>query len=152
MVLHQLTPYLKTNKRLVEQSRKKEWHSTETSILVVSKHDAILKVVDKRKLTAIIYVDMSKVFDSINHSILLQKLKAIGPAPSHQWSPGLTATCPTDLKWFALMLHCLMLYQHGVWNVTKQAKLSYISKVFLKKTGSFQCGAVDIKRLYEKHV
>ena len=67
----------------------------------------------------------------------------------HLRSPGLTATCPKDLKWFALMLCCLMLYQHGVWSVTKQAKLS--SQSFLK-TGSFQCGAMDIKRLYEKNV
>ena len=33
--------------------------------------------------------------------------------------------------------------------VTKQAKLSCQS--FLK-TGSFQCGAMDVKRFYEKHV
>jgi len=81
VVLHKPTHYLKTNKRLaVEQSRKKKWHSTETSLIVSI--DTILEAVDKRKVTAVIYVDMSKVFDSINHSILLQKLKAIGPAPS----------------------------------------------------------------------
>ena len=32
-----------------------------------------------------------------------------------------------------------------------QNKQSYHLKVFLK-TGSFQCGAVDIKQLYKKHV
>ena len=54
--------------------------AVETSLIVSI--DIILEAVDKRKLTAVIYVDLSKVFNSINHSILLQKLKAIGPAPS----------------------------------------------------------------------
>ena len=54
--------------------------AVETSLIVSI--DTILEAVDKRKLTAVIYVDLSKVFNSINHSILLQKLKAIGPAPS----------------------------------------------------------------------
>ena len=90
----------------------KKWHSTETSLIVSM--DTILEVVDKRKLTAIVYLDiMSKVFNSINHNILLQKLKAIWLA-RHQWSPGLTANCLKDVKWFALMLPCLTLYLWGV--------------------------------------
>ena len=47
--------------------------------------DTILEVVDKRKLTAtlyIVYLDMSKAFSSINHNIFLQKLKAIWLVPS----------------------------------------------------------------------
>ena len=52
---------------------------------------------------------MSKAFNSINHNIFLLKLKAIWLA--HQRSPGLTATCLKDVKWFALMLGCLTLYQ-----------------------------------------
>lgn len=51
VVLNQLTPYLTTNKRLaVEQSGKKKWHSTETSLTVST--DTILDVVDKKELTA----------------------------------------------------------------------------------------------------
>ena len=39
VVLHQPAPYLKTNKRLVvEQSRKKKLHSTETSLIVYYRH------------------------------------------------------------------------------------------------------------------
>ena len=50
-VLNQLTPYLKTNKWLVvEQSRKKKCHSTETSLIVSI--GTILEVVDKRKLNS----------------------------------------------------------------------------------------------------
>ena len=57
-------------------SGNKKWHSTETSLIAST--DTILEAVNKRKLTAIVYLDMSKAFDSINHSILLRKLKAIG--------------------------------------------------------------------------
>ena len=57
--LNQLTPYLTANKRLaVHQSGNKKWHSTETSLFAST--DAILEVIDKRKLTAVIYLDMSK--------------------------------------------------------------------------------------------
>ena len=79
--LNQLMPYLTANKRLaVNQSGNKKWHSTETSL--VASTDTILEAIDKRKLTAVVYLDMSKAFDSINHGILLRKLKAIGLAPS----------------------------------------------------------------------
>ena len=64
--LNQLTPYLKT---LAVNRGEKKWHSIETSLIVSM--DTILEVVNKRKLTAIVYLDMSKAFDSINHSILL---------------------------------------------------------------------------------
>ena len=63
-------------------TEQKKKSGTPLKLLLLSTIDTILEVVDKRKLTAVIYVDMSKVFDSINHSILSQKLKAIGPAPS----------------------------------------------------------------------
>ena len=43
-----------------------------------------------------------------------------------------------------------MLNQDDVWRLS-QNKQSYHVKVFLK-TGSFQCGAMDVKRFYEKHV
>ena len=41
-----------------------------------------LKGIDQRKVTAVVYLDMSKAFDSVNHEILLNKLKAIGLSPS----------------------------------------------------------------------
>ena len=41
---------------------------------------------DKKKITAIVLLDMSKAFDSINHGILLNKLQDIGASISAlQW-------------------------------------------------------------------
>ena len=51
-------------------------HSTETLNILVS--DALLDAMDNKKLSALILLDMSKAFDSISHSNLLQKLCCIG--------------------------------------------------------------------------
>ena len=73
---HQLTSYLTTNHRLsVHQSGNKTWHSTETSL--IHSTDSILKAIDQKKVTAVILLDMSKAFDSINHNILLAKLEDV---------------------------------------------------------------------------
>ena len=53
---------------------------TETSL--VSSTDAILRAIDETKVTAVVYLDMSKAFDSIKHEILLNKLKNIGLSSS----------------------------------------------------------------------
>lgn len=51
---------------------------------------------------------MSKAFDSINQSISLQKLKALGLAPLAV--PWFDSYLSKDFKGFALMLRCLKLY------------------------------------------
>jgi len=48
----------------------------------VSSTDAILRAIDQTKVTAVVYLDMSKAFDSIKHEILLHKLKNIGLSSS----------------------------------------------------------------------
>ena len=50
------------------ERKKKSW--TPLKLLLLSTIDTILEVVDKRKLTGVIYVDMSKALDSINQSVL----------------------------------------------------------------------------------
>ena len=64
----------------INQSGNKKWHSTETSL--IHKTDAILGAIDQKKTTAVVLLDMSKAFDSNNHSILLDKLQDIGASAS----------------------------------------------------------------------
>ncbi len=49
--------------------------------------DVILNAIDKRKVTAVVLLDMSKAFDSLDHGILLDKLQDVGASTS-------------ALKWF----------------------------------------------------
>ena len=77
IALNQLMPYLLSNERLsATQSGNKKFHSTETSLIHTT--EAILGGIDKRKVTAVVLLDMSKAFDSINHEILQQKLQVVG--------------------------------------------------------------------------
>ena len=76
VALNQLTEYLnKYNLLSPCQSGNKRNHSTET--INIDTTDRILKSMDQKKLTALILIDLSKAFDSIDHSILLRKLKAV---------------------------------------------------------------------------
>lgn len=85
IALNQLMPYLEENDRLsVHQSGNKKWHSTETSLIYTS--DRILTAIDQKKTSAVVLLDMSKAFDSVNHDILVNKLQDIGLSPSTiQW-------------------------------------------------------------------
>ena len=75
--LNQLTAYLTTNNLLSEkQSGNKKFHSTETTLICST--DAILTGMDRQDLSAMVLLDMSKAFDSINHDILPLKLQDLG--------------------------------------------------------------------------
>ncbi|CAB3981754.1 Hypothetical predicted protein [Paramuricea clavata] len=85
IVLSQFNTYLTRNNRLSShQSGNKKHFSTETLSIFVN--DTILKAMDNKKLTALVLLDLSKAFDSVNHNILLQKLERIGASkPSLRW-------------------------------------------------------------------
>ena len=73
VALNQTMPYLVSNERFSSrQSGNTKFQSTETSLIRTT--DAILSAIDEKKITAVVLLDMSKVFDTINHGILLNKL------------------------------------------------------------------------------
>ena len=81
----QLLSYLPTKQRLTaQQCGNKKWDSTETSSIQTT--DSILRIIDKKELTAAVLLDMSKAFDSIDHDILIMKLRDVGLSSSSlQW-------------------------------------------------------------------
>ena len=54
------------------------WKNYSTSDAITFMIDKISKAFDQKEMTLAIFLDLSKAFDSINHSILLQKLSHFG--------------------------------------------------------------------------
>ena len=77
--------YLMSRNRLSNhQSGNKSLHSTET--LNIYTTDLILEAMDKKEISALVLLDLSKAFDSICHQKLLQKLFSVGASPAVvQW-------------------------------------------------------------------
>ena len=73
VVLNQFTDYLLKHKVLTKhQSGNRKWRSTETLNIAVT--DTLLEAIDKKQLSIIIFLDLSKAFDSVQHNILLNKI------------------------------------------------------------------------------
>ena len=51
-----------------------------TEIALTHFTDAILEQMDKGQLTGAVFLDLSKAFDTVDHTILFSKLCAIGPS------------------------------------------------------------------------
>ena len=50
--------------------------------------DKILSAMDKGELTGAVFIDLTKAFDTVNHSILLSKLCSLGvpnASPAYNW-------------------------------------------------------------------
>ena len=89
----QFMEYLTSRNRLsTKQSENKKSHSTKTSVIKTT--DMILSAIDKKQLTAVVLLDMSKAFDSINHNMLLVKLQDVGASPlAIQWFRSYLTSC-----------------------------------------------------------
>ena len=77
IALNQFTEYLTQQGNLTcHQSGNRKFHSTKTLSLLVTSH--IYKAMDKKEITALLLIDLSKAFESICHRTLLTKLKGLG--------------------------------------------------------------------------
>ena len=77
VVLNQLIEYTINKKNFTKhQSGNRKLYSTETLNIFVA--DTILESIDRREVTALVLLDLSKAFDSIDHIMLFRKLQSIG--------------------------------------------------------------------------
>ena len=74
-VVHkQLTAYIESENLLpCHQSGYRKFHSCETAVTKI--HNDILMMMDKQSNVVLLLLDLSAAFDTINHSLLLQKLQ-----------------------------------------------------------------------------
>ena len=85
VVLNQFTAYLTERKLLSNnQGGNRKNHSTET--LNVAFTDSLLEAIDKKQISMVVFIHLSKAFDSIEHHTLLGKISRLGVSPAvHEW-------------------------------------------------------------------
>lgn len=81
IIANQLSRYLEIN-HLISDSQHgfRPKLSTETALLKIS--DKIYDNIDKKKISLLILLDLSKAFDSVNHNILINKCQMLNIDPS----------------------------------------------------------------------
>jgi len=88
IALNQFNDFLTQQGNLTcNQSGNRKYHSTETLSLLVTGH--IFKAMDKKEITAMVLIDLSKAFDSICHRTLPLKLQGLGgSSKASKWFQG----------------------------------------------------------------
>ena len=90
VTFNQLYQYFQTNKLFhVSQYGFRQQHSTEFAALELA--DRVFTDLDNKNVSVAVFMDLSKAFDTLDHSVLLKKLKFYG---IHD----------TELKWFSSYL------------------------------------------------
>ena len=76
-VFNSFYEYLSENHLITSsQSGFRPKHSCETALNCLI--DRWLKNIDQVKLTGVLFIDLSKAFDTVNHNVLIHKLKSFG--------------------------------------------------------------------------
>ena len=92
VVASRMNSHLSTNSLFLSfQSAYRSFHSTESTLLKI--HNDIISSIDNGEVTALILLDLSAAFDTVDHSILLSRLK--------NWF-GFEDSC---LSWFSSYLN-----------------------------------------------
>ena len=74
---HQLYTYIQCHKVLSpNQCGFRKCHSTEWAAMCFA--DTIRRNIDQGRLTGAVFIDLRKVFDTVNHEVLLSKLRGLG--------------------------------------------------------------------------
>ena len=80
-VANQLQRYMEENDiHVLHQSAYRVNHSTETALLKI--HNDITRAISFRRKVALVSLDLSAAFDTLNHDILLGRLRSIGLSDS----------------------------------------------------------------------
>ena len=93
MAFNQLYTYLKFNDLIYEsQCGFRKHHSTELAALEFT--DRIKKEMDAKKIPLSIFLDLSKAFDTLDHTVLLWKLQYFGiPNTALNWFKSHLSKC-----------------------------------------------------------
>ena len=72
---NRLTKFISDNNLLnSSQSAYTKYHSTETTLLAV--HDHVIRAISQQQITCLCLLDLSAAFDTIDHSILIERLSS----------------------------------------------------------------------------
>ena len=85
-----------------------------TSSALLQFTDELSMNMDRGKVSGVIYLDLKKAFDTVNHAILLQKVKWIGvDSKSLQWFQSYLGIVPRR-PWLIIVIQtsakCLLVY------------------------------------------
>ena len=84
----QLTEYLENN-NLLNESQYAYPNSSSTEQALINVKEQIYKSIDKGEISLLVFLDLSKAFDSVNHDLLLNTLVQLN----------------IDSTWFASYMH-----------------------------------------------